>query len=161
MQHAIPDHDDEIRVPRAALVAAAAIVIVAISAAGFARLSGVGRSVLPHSTMVEQRALLFEDQADGAVLVRDASSHAVVDTIQPGAFGFVRVAMRGMARDRRAHGVGADRQFLLTRWRDGRVTLDDPETGRRLDLSAFGRPNGEAFERLLATREEASNEGKH
>lgn len=69
--------------------------------------------------------------------------------------------MRGMARDRKLHGVGADRPFLLTRWQDQRVTLDDPETGRRLDLSAFGRPNGEAFERLLKTREEASNEGKH
>ena len=79
--------------------------------------------------MVEQRALLFEDQADGAVLVRDASSHAVVDTIQPGAFGFVRVAMRGMGARQAAHGVGADRQFPLTRWRDGRVTLDDPGTG--------------------------------
>lgn len=155
MTHVLPDHDDEIRVPRAALWAAAAIVLFAIGSAGFARMSGLGRSTMPTSTQVEQRALLFEDGADGAVLVRDAVGKSVVDVIQPGAFGFVRVAMRGMARDRKIHGVGADKPFMLTRWADHRVTLDDPETGRRLDLAAFGRVNGEAFERLLNKKQEA------
>ena len=58
-----------------------------------------------------------------------------------------------MARDRKIHGVGAEQPFMLTRWADRRVTLDDPETGRRLDLAAFGRVNGEAFERLLEKKE--------
>ena len=155
MTHVIPDHDDEIRVPRGALRAAAAIVVIAIGAAGFARISGLGRSSLPASAPVEQRALLFEDRADGAVVVREAVGKAVLDVIQPGAFGFVRVAMRGMARDRKIHGVGAEYPFMLTRWADHRVTLDDPETGRRLDLAAFGRANGEAFERLLDKKKEA------
>ena len=153
MTHVLPDHDDEIHVPRGALRAAVAVVIIAIGSAGFARISGLGRSEMPASTPVEQRALLFEDRSDGAVLVRDAAGKGVVDVIQPGAFGFVRVAMRGMARDRKIHGVGAEQPFMLTRWADRRVTLDDPETGRRLDLAAFGRVNGEAFERLLEKKE--------
>lgn len=155
MTHVLPDHDDEIRVPRGALRAAAAIIVFAIAAAGFARISGFGRSEMPASTPVEQRALLFEDRADGAVVVREAAGKAVLDVIQPGAFGFVRVAMRGMARDRKIHGVGSEQPFMLTRWADRRVTLDDPETGRRLDLAAFGRVNGEAFERLLDKKKEA------
>ena len=87
--------------------------------------------------------------------MRDARGGAIVDVLQPGAFGFVRVAMRGLARDRRLRQVGAQAPFMLTRWSDNRVTLDDPETGRRLDLSAFGRVNGEAFERLLDKKQEA------
>ena len=149
MTHVIPDHNDDIRIPRGALRAAAAIVLIAIGLAGFAKMSGIGRSTLATSTLVEQRALLFEDRADGAVVVRDAAGKAVIDVIQPGAFGFVRVAMRGMARDRKIHGVSAEKPFMLARWADHRATLDDPETGRRLDLAAFGRANGEAFERLL------------
>jgi putative photosynthetic complex assembly protein len=85
--------------------------------------------------------------------VRDADGNGIVDVLAPGTYGFVRVAMRGMARDRKIHGVGPTPPFMLTRWSDARVTLDDPNTGRRLDLGAFGRPNAEAFERLLVRGE--------
>lgn len=156
MQDAIHhDHDDHVPIPRAALLAAAALVSIAIAAAGFARVSGLGRSTLVETSRLESRALFFEDRADGAVVVRDAADRGVVDVLEPGSFGFVRVAMRGLARDRRLHGVGAQTPFMLTRWSDNHVTLDDPETGRRLDLAAFGHANAEAFERLLHKKEEA------
>ena len=142
-------HSHDVVIPPAALRGAAAIVVVAIAAAAFAKHSGIGRSSLPEATQVETRALQFEDRPDGAVLVRDARAGTVVDIVQPGAFGFVRVAMRGLARDRKLHDVGAQPPFMLTRWSDHRVTLDDPTTGRRLDLAAFGKPNAAAFERLL------------
>lgn len=148
------DHDHRIHVPRAALIAAASLIVVSIVTAGVARVSGWGRSSLPTAVAVETRALLFEDRADGAVVVRDAKADAVVNVIMPGTFGFVRVAMRGMARDRMLHGVDASAPFNLTRWSDHRVTVDDPTTGRRLDLAAFGRPNAEAFERLLPAPKE-------
>lgn len=155
MSHVLPDHDDDIRIPPAALWAAAAVILVALGSAGLARFGGIGRSAFVETTPVQQRKLLFQDRADGAVVVREAADGTIVDVIEPGSFGFVRVALRGMARDRRLHGEGADKPFLLTRWADRRVTLDDPATGRRLDLAAFGRANGEAFERLLDKKEEA------
>jgi putative photosynthetic complex assembly protein len=38
---------------------------------------------------------------------------------------------------------------MLTRWADGRISLEDPETGRVIELDAFGPTNGEAFAQLL------------
>jgi putative photosynthetic complex assembly protein len=61
--------------------------------------------------------------------------------------------MRGLARNRKLHEAGAETPFVLTRWSDKRITLDDPDTGRRMDLGAFGRPNAEAFERLFKSSE--------
>ena len=145
-------HHHDVRIPPAALIGGALVIVLAIAAAGFARTSGIGRSSLPDATRIESRALLFEDRPDGAVLVRDAGSGSVVDVLQPGAFGFVRVAMRGLARDRKLREVGAAAPFMLTRWSDHRVTLDDPATDRRLDLAAFGKPNALAFERLLDSK---------
>jgi hypothetical protein len=37
-------------------------------------------------------------------------------------------------------------------WNDGRLTLDDPVSGRRLDLEAFGRDNAGAYAALLTGR---------
>ena len=148
-------HRHDVRIPPAALISGFAIIVFTIAAAAFARHSGVGRSAPPDAARVESRALRFEDRPDGAVLVRDAKAGSVVDVLQPGSFGFVRVAMRGLARDRKIHAVGAEPPFMLTRWSDHRVTLDDPATGRSLDLAAFGRPNAEAFERLLDRNGEA------
>ncbi|MFY7781768.1 MAG: photosynthetic complex assembly protein PuhC, partial [Tagaea sp.] len=39
--------------------------------------------------------------------------------------------------------------FRLSMWRDGSLVLDDPATGRRVDLRAFGATNRDAFARLL------------
>ena len=57
-----------------------------------------------------------------------------------------------LARLRHREGVGPDPSFRLTAWRDGRLTLDDPTTGSRLDLEAFGTTNEGAFARLLSPR---------
>jgi putative photosynthetic complex assembly protein len=66
-----------------------------------------------------------------------------------GTNGFVRGVLRGLARERRLNDVGAQPPFQLTRWSDGRLSLDDPATGRRIDLVAFGPTNAGAFAQLL------------
>jgi putative photosynthetic complex assembly protein len=149
MEDASHPHVHNVGVPRGALIGGAIVIAFSIAMAGAARLSGYGRSTTRVAAPVESRTLLFDDRKDGAVVVRDAKSDAVVAEIAPGSYGFVRVAMRGMARDRKLREIGPATPFVLTRWSDHRVTIDDPETGRRLDLAAFGRPNAEAFERLL------------
>jgi len=40
---------------------------------------------------------------------------------------------------------------VLTRWADGRLTLEDPETERRLYLGPFGSDNVKIFVELLQT----------
>jgi putative photosynthetic complex assembly protein len=65
----------------------------------------------------------------------------------------MRGTLRGLARDRRMRDLGPEAPFRLVSWTDGRLTLDDTATGRRLDLLAFGQTQAEAFARLLPTGE--------
>jgi putative photosynthetic complex assembly protein len=46
--------------------------------------------------------------------------------------------------------VGPDLPFRLTHWSDGRLTLEDAATGRRIELESFGPTNMQAFASLLA-----------
>jgi putative photosynthetic complex assembly protein len=52
-------------------------------------------------------------------------------------------------RDRKKLALGPEMPFRLTLWHDGRLVLDDPATGRHVDLRAFGTTNRNAFARLL------------
>jgi len=106
----------------------------------------VGTLALPDAPVLEAVDLVFADRADGAVVVSGGGTETVLD---PGTNGFVRGVLRGLARDRRARGIGADEPFRLMRRADGRLALEDPATGRVLDLSAFGPTNTEAFARLM------------
>ncbi len=136
------------QVPRLALVAAAGMLALSIVFAAGARWTGVGRVELapaPEATGVD---LVFEDRADGAVVVHGGGRETVLG---PGTNGFVRGVVRGLARDRRARGVGAEVPFRLVQRVDGRLLLEDPATGRALDLGAFGPTNAGAFARLLPT----------
>ena len=91
---------------------------------------------------------------DGAVAVYEAESGRVVDVVAPGTNGFVRGVMRGFARERRSHEVGAAPPFRLTLWEAGNLSLEDPTTGRRVELDAFGPTNRQAFERFLTANAE-------
>jgi putative photosynthetic complex assembly protein len=105
------------------------------------------------ATAVASRGLRFVDQTDGTVAVLDAADARVIEVIASGQENFVRGALRGFARERRRQDIGAEPPFLLTRWTDGRLSLDDPSTGRHVELSAFGPTNAEAFGRLLQRRD--------
>lgn len=136
--------------PRGPLLGAGALVAVAILSAVAGRLAG-SSTAPPDSTVLAARELRFEDRLDGSVLVSDASDGRQVDVAAAGTNGFLRATLRGLARERRRQGVEAraDAPFRITAWADGRVTLDDPATGRRVELEAFGQTNEEAFARLL------------
>ncbi len=137
------------RIPRAAILGAAGLVVVTILAAAGARLTGMGTVEVPSSSAVETRELVFEDAADGSVVVRGPADGDVLHVVQPGTNGFLRGVLRGLARDRKLRGIGPEPAFVLTRWADGRLTLEDPETGRRLYLGPFGSENVQVFVNLL------------
>ena len=67
--------------------------------------------------------------------------------------GFLRGTLRGLARTRRSEQVSPAVPFHLAQWPDGRLTLDDPATGRHIELLAFGADNAGVFARLLALAE--------
>jgi putative photosynthetic complex assembly protein len=137
------------RTPTLPLAAIGTLVIVALVAVTTVRLTGNGAMSSYDAPAVRERALLFEDRADGGVTIRDANANATIDTIEPGSNGFLRSAMRGLARERKRSGLGSEVPFRLIGRADGRLTLEDPATGRRIDLEAFGPTNAGVFARLL------------
>ena len=60
--------------------------------------------------------------------------------------------MRGLARQRLRQDADRDVPFRLTGWADGRLTLEDPTTGRRIEMEAFGITNEEVFAHLLTIK---------
>ncbi len=142
--------------PRGALVGAAALVAVALAAAAAGRMTGIGTTQVPAAAAVEARDLRFEDRADGSVAVYDVHAARVVARFEAGSGNFVRGVLRGFARERRLQGAGREQPMRLTRWADGRLSLDDPVTGRHVDLEAFGPTNAGEFARLLHAGERLS-----
>ena len=83
--------------------------------------------------------------------MRDARSGALLDTVAPGTNGFLRSTMRGLVRERKRQGLGPETPFELLGRADGRLTLVDPGTGRRVDLESFGPTNSAVFAALINT----------
>jgi putative photosynthetic complex assembly protein len=140
------------RFPRGALFGAAALVGFALVFTGFARLSGIGTTHAPDAAAIISRDLRFEDRNDGAVAIYDADNGNVVEVLSPGTNGFLRGVLRGLARDRKLQKIGTEPPFRLTRWVDGRLSIDDLATHQRIELWSFGPTNAAAFARLLYDR---------
>jgi putative photosynthetic complex assembly protein len=137
--------------PRAPLIGAAVIVGFSLALATLVRLSGVDVAQ-PTGRAITVRELHFADRSDGGIVVTDAAAgDRTVDVVKPETGYFLRATMRTLARQRHREDLGADVPFRLTGWNDGRLTLDDPATGRRVDLEAFGESNEKVFARLLMT----------
>lgn len=136
--------------PTLPLAALGALVLVSVLGVGAVRMAGVSPQQQADAATVATRQLRFEDRDDGGIAVRDARTGALLDTIAPGTNGFLRSAMRGLVRERKRQGLGAEQPFDLLGRADGRLTLVDPGTRRRIDLESFGPSNAAVFARLLA-----------
>lgn len=136
--------------PRGPLIGAGLLIVASIAAVAAVRTTGEGTLDTPRASVLAERELTFTDRVDGGIDVIDAKDNRRIDLLAPGADNFMRATLRGLVRERRSRGLGADTPFRLTARTDGRLTLDDPATGRLIDLAAFGPTNAGAFARLLA-----------
>lgn len=139
--------------PRGALLGAGVLIALTITVSLTARLTGNTLTDVNGAPAAKVMQLRFEDRPDGGIVVFDAERDTVHEVLPPGSGGFVRTVMRSLARDRRQHGEGREPPFRLTRWTDGRLTIDDPTTGSHIDLGAFGSLNTASFARLLTTEQ--------
>jgi putative photosynthetic complex assembly protein len=143
-------------VPRSTLIGAALLIAFAFSITLFGRSTDIGTVHMPAARAYQTVLLHFVDQNDGGVTIIDASSGAVLQTISPGTNGFLRSMMRGFAHERSRDGIGPETPFTLTRWSDGTMSLTDENTGRRVDLDAFGPKQSEVFVGLFPLRKETT-----
>lgn len=144
--------------PKAALYAAAGLCIMALGLAVLGEYAGVGRVSTPESAVVESRMLNFSDGADGAVVVTGTDGSTVA-VLSAGTNGFMRGVMRAMSRGRKQRAVGGEAPYRLTLWADGRLTLEDPQTGYDIALEVFGPDNSGAFATLLETYKSTKTAG--
>jgi putative photosynthetic complex assembly protein len=141
--------DHHSTVPRPLLYGVGALILASLILAAGARIIGVEPMWKPQGEPLQSRELFFEDRSGGGVAVIDAASGAEIALIAPGTNGFVRVAMRGLARQRRVNGIGPETPFRLSLWPGGRLILEDPATGKLVNLGAFGPDNMRAFAQFL------------
>ncbi len=147
-------HHHQEMIPPGLLAAMGALALVSLVAVAAVRWSGMPIHT-PDAPAAATRLLRFEDRPDGGIAVIDAKSGREVEHVQ-GEAGFVRGALRAMARERRIQSVGPEAAFELVGRADGRLTLVDPTTGARIDLESFGPTNAAAFARLLTAGDPAA-----
>jgi len=136
-------------IPRGGLMAGAGLALFALAAVTASRLTGIGDVRMSVPAAVESRDLNFTDGQGGAVLVLDHRDGHLIDTLAPGSNGFIRVVLRGLARERKLGDIGPQPPFRLARHVNGQLTLTDTSSGKQIDLDAFGSANVGAFARLM------------
>ena len=139
------------RFPRAPLFALGALVIASVVTVAAVRITGVGGARVADAAPVATREFRFEDRPDGSIAVLDASGRQLIDTVAPGTNGFLRGTMRGLARERMRQGVSPALPFRMVGRADGKLTLEDPGTGRRVDLGSFGPVNAAVFAHIMTS----------
>ncbi len=125
--------------PVLAMLAVAVLSLVAVSLQRLA-----GGPVAEAATVSWERRLHFEDRPNGDVAVLDAQDRREVARFQ-GEQGFLRGALRTLARERLRRGMGPSEPFVLSGHSNGRLTLSDPATGTRIALESFGPSNVAVF----------------
>jgi putative photosynthetic complex assembly protein len=135
--------------PSLPLTAMAVLVLCSVIGVAAVRLSGDSAVQQADAPTVSVRTLRFEDQDNGSIVILDAAQGGTLYTVPPGTNGFLRSTVRGLVRERKRQGLGAETPFVLVGHDDGRITLQDPGTGRRIDLESFGPTNSGVFAQLL------------
>jgi putative photosynthetic complex assembly protein len=133
--------------PRWFLYGAGGLILISLLSVALVRITGNGPDQRA-APAAQERPLRFTDRPDGGIAVVDATTGALVADIH-GEQGFLRGALRALARERKSRGLGSEQPFQLIARTDGRLTLADPATGQRIDLESFGPANAGAFAALL------------
>jgi putative photosynthetic complex assembly protein len=150
-----PAHAHDLHPPRGLLMAVGALVLFTVLGVGATQVLGGGHVTDWRAISAESRALTFEDGADGGIIVRDPATGAHVQSWEPETGGFVRTAMRSLALERRQMAIGAGPAFVLHRTGNGKLIMEDPQTGEWVSLDAFGSDNAAEFRKLMPPAEDS------
>jgi putative photosynthetic complex assembly protein len=143
------DLHHEQKVPRALLLGAALLIAFTFALAAASRPRLLRERAQPLPPPLESIELGFEDREGGTLAVVEIATRRDVALLAPTNSGFVRGVLRGMFRERKLEALGHDAVFTLARQADHRLTLEDHQTHRRIELDSFGPDNSAAFAALL------------
>ncbi len=138
------------KVPLPFLIAAGLLVGATMLLVGINQLTK-GDGAGQNAEAVVTQELRFVDQANGSIAIYAEPEDKALKIVEPGTNGFLRGTLRALARERRLNGIGDEMPFRLVRRADGSLTLDDPATGRSINLNAFGPSNYGVFASLLTS----------
>jgi putative photosynthetic complex assembly protein len=141
---------NEVLIRKGQIVAAAALILFAFAATATARLTGIGISARPPAPVAMSREYRLEAAPNGSVLIYAKTGLQPIGRLGPEHHGFVRVVLKGLARERMIREIPEDAPIRLVELIDGRRLVEDPATGRTISLRAFGAGNAQAFTTLFA-----------
>lgn len=147
---------DEITVHKVPLFLMGGIVAISVALTAGVSLGVFERQAVPAEARaaagvkpVAERSLRFFDEDDGTVRVEDGATAEVLARFGQGEGGFIRASVRSLVHQRRIRGEGSEVPFQLTQWDTGGMTLNDPVSGRSVEVSSFGPDNRAVFANLL------------
>lgn len=138
---------DKEMVPRTLLLAMFGLALASLAIASFAVLTDRPLVAQPQAAEVVRERWLILDGHDAQAVTVLTPEGAVLLDLPHG--GFVTVIQNGLAHERRKHRIDPLRPVRIVEYANGRLAVEDPDTGFSVELYAFGGQNKAAFERLL------------
>jgi putative photosynthetic complex assembly protein len=150
---------DEITVHRVPLMLMGGIIAISLALTASVTLGFIPRQSVPAEARAaagigvsQERTLRFFDEADGTVRIEDGATGEVLARHGVGQGGFIRATVRSLVHQRRIRGLGPEVAFTLTEWENADMTLSDPATGFRVEVSAFGPMNRAVYAAMLPAK---------
>ena len=145
---ASPYPDPNHPLPKPIMVGGGALMVATVAFCAFGHATGIGRTVEPAPVTVMTRDLVFTENDDKTLTVRDAGG-GIFKGFDPEDAGFIRALVRGMTRNRTRYGEPAVGAFRVSLSGDGGVWLQDLGTRQNIDLRAFGPTQVQAFAQFV------------
>ncbi|SMD13298.1 putative photosynthetic complex assembly protein [Fulvimarina manganoxydans] len=136
-------------IPKAILISAGVLAVMTLAFGFVSNRTGIGQFETPVVETVASRGLTLVDQGGPTVSITDAASGETLMTLPTAAGGFAVEALRNLDRYRARAGASETAPFVLALKADGRLVVEDPETGQQVELRAFGEENTRTFAALL------------
>lgn len=136
-------------VPGLILTGVAGLMGFAMLAVMIGREERIGITEMPPARVIKTVDIRADDHPDGSITIRDDHTGDLIFTVEPGQDNFIRATLRGFGQSRLRSGLTREQPFRLTRFDDGSLQLDDAQTGRKVNLGAFGPANAQAFARVM------------
>lgn len=131
------------------LIAVTGIISLTLAIVTFSSLTNTGRVIAPSVDVAAERRLVITDTDNGAIAIYDADTDRLLGHYESGEGGFARTAIRALAFTRHNHNIPNAKPLSLQQAANERLYLVDPETGRSVDLNAFGPANADQFRQWL------------